>query len=53
MARHIITHDPFVSLDLGGVGSVMQSAVARIRSHKDSAKIKVRAHRICIGTRVL
>ena len=29
--HHLVAHDPFVSLDLGGVGSTMQAAVHRIR----------------------
>jgi len=42
VSHHIMAHDPFVSLDLGGVGAMMHSAVTRIRSHKESVDCKVR-----------
>jgi len=39
--HHLLAHDPFRSLDLGGVGGMIQMAVRRIRRADHRVKVHV------------
>ena len=37
--KHLIAHDPFISVDVHGVGGMIQMAVRRCRRSKPSIKV--------------
>ena len=38
--HHIVSHDPFVSLDLGGVGTLMRATVNHIRDNEKEREME-------------